>query len=214
MVALTLDHSTVTTIGSSAGHAAWRPQRGGVALLVCTLLLGASLLLAITLHRLTVQRELAWSLQLRRLQVQALGHGGLMWVMARLEDSRPIDERCRALPVMSAGGSTGSSFAQRWAQPGMRLRCQVMLDMNTMDEGAWQCDCSSGEGGTPPKAPSNAGILDITFDPVDDGLLLAIHARGPGTAPSEVSRWSESVRLRRDTSDQWRAVVGTWMDSR
>jgi hypothetical protein len=187
-------------------------------LLICAVLLGASLLLTITLHRLAVQREQSWNVHRARLQMQALGHGGLMWVMARLEDTRPIDDRCRALPMTPAAGPTtrpaGPSFAQIWAQPGMRLRCQVMQDAPSANESTWQCDCSSaGDAKTP---PGDAGVasLDVAFDATDDGLLLGIQAEGPGGVRPEVHRWTETIRLRRDASGQWRAVVGTWMDPR
>lgn len=198
--------------------AAWRPQRGGAALLICTLLLGASLLLTITLHRLAVQREQSWNVHRARLQMQALGHGGLMWVMARLEDTRPIDERCRALPAPSAGDPTtrpaGPSFAQIWAQPGMRLRCQVVLDAPSMDETTWQCDCSGLGVGKAPQGQTNVATVHMSFDAIDDGLLLGIQTEGPGGVQHEIHRWTESMRLRRDTSGQWRAVVGTWVDPR
>jgi hypothetical protein len=183
-------------------------------LLICALLLGASMMLAITLHRLTVQREQSWNVHRARLQMQALGHGGLMWVMARLEDTRPIDERCRALPMASAAGPAGSSFAQIWAQPGKRLRCQVMLDAPSVDETTWQCDCSStGDAKTPP-GDVRVATLDMAFDAIDDGLVLGIQTEGSGGMRPEVHRWTESIRLRRDANGQWRAVVGTWMGPR
>ncbi len=214
MVTTAFAHHRPAIEDAMACPAAWRPQRGGVALLICTLLLGASVLLTITLHRMTVQREQSWGLHRERLQMQALGHGGLMWVMARLEDSRPIDERCRALPMMSGNGTTAPSFAQRWAQPGMRLRCQVLLDAPSMDEASWQCDCPSAGAGNSPPSHADAATVDIAFDALGDGLLLGIRAQGPISLQPEAHRWAESVRLRRDSSGQWRAVVGTWMDSR
>jgi hypothetical protein len=193
---------------------AWRRQRGGAALLICTLLVGASVLLNITLHRLAVHREQSWNMHRTRLQMQALGHGGLMWVMARLEDSRPIDERCRALPMTTSDSTTSLSFAQRWAQPGTHLRCQVMLDVASLNEASWQCNCLSDGAIGPPSGHADAATLDMQFDALEDGLLLGIRAQSPISMQPHVHRWTESVRLRRDGNGQWRAVVGTWMDSR
>ncbi len=202
--------------------------QGWVSMLLCAVLVMASMLVLSTLHRSTLQREQAWRLQWGRLQAQALGHGGLMWVLARLEDPRPVDDDCRSLSTSHSPSQEAQPFAARMARPGMRAQCVIPLGDSSSGDDArenspsadppWQCTCSASVDQSNPSAPGTAGasprgVLDILFDGSETALVVRIASRIEDGAPL-VARWQESVVVRRDERRQWRATVGRWWDDR
>jgi len=198
-------------------------SKGWAALLLCTVLILSSSLLNLVLHRATVQREQDGVRQWARLQVQALGHGGQMWALARLEDTRPVDSACRAsassgsAPRPTQGQSEGPSmtFSQRVAQPGGRVRCAVALDADEPAPDHWRCDCSGNPviTGESDAMPGPSGWLMIDFTGDRERLTMTIEATLSNAADAG-ARWRETVALRQQPVGLWRAQVGTWQDDR
>ena len=171
---------------------------------LCVALMLMSALISLVGHHLLVERERQWGPAWARTQAQALGHGGLMWALARLEDPRSLDEDCRA----TTPGPGRLRFAERAEQPDARPP-------------SWSCRCGPPSGdstasGLPstgePAGASVPGLLKWTFDSSGEFLLLVVTARWrSGTTEAT---WREQVLLRRDAQSVWRMVVGSWWDDR
>ncbi|MFM8636651.1 MAG: hypothetical protein ACKOER_02780, partial [Betaproteobacteria bacterium] len=113
-----------------------------MALLLCTVLLSGSALSAALVQRWAVERERQSGHLWAHAQAQALGHAGLMWTLARLEDPRPVDLQCHAQGGPVALGRHADSFAARLAQDGRTLRCMVDLAPGATAT-PWRCDCTN-----------------------------------------------------------------------
>lgn len=203
------------------------PESGHASLALCTVLLGSALLLSLQLQRWVVDRQRMMADTWPKLQAQSVGHGALMWTLAQLVDPRPLNDRCEAVAPRgneqnrSSADPPPDSFEARLAQPGRRLRCQVLLNSGGADE-PWRCDCSGQATPDEESAPGQAsrlspnsseGIWELDFKAEGEGLRATIRATvNTGLGPQ--GQWSESVRIRRDHQQLWRPVVGTWMDGR
>ena len=184
-------------------------------MLILAVLTVSSTLLTLGLHRHTVQAEQSWRVQWSRLQSQALAQGGMMWAQARLEDPRPVDDQCQATAVTSNTGPGSATFAERWARPGGRVRCEVSTEGVSRDRATWNCTCF--DSAAPPVLASATGgsmVMDVAFHAAGQGLLMSIQATSSAAADASNANWGESVLLRRTATGQWRPVVGTWEDGR
>lgn len=188
--------------------------RGWAALLLCLVLVNGSALAAAWVHRWAVEQERLWSAAWAHTQAQALGQGGLMWALARLEDPRPMDAQCRALATPHSVMPSIDSFAMRMARPGGHLRCVVDLGQASGAD-AWQCDCSQGAA-TPAWSSGDSmwqARIDIDFSGSADALRLRVKTQlRRGSQESAV--WQESVGIRKDRLAVWRSVIGSWQDAR
>ena len=175
----------------------------------CTALLLACSMTVLMGHRLTVEREQAWPASWARLQAQALGHGGLMWALARLEDPRKIDGQCRTLP----GGVL--SFADLAVGPDARISCTV-ANLDAEVPMSWTCRCGTAGAQTLPDASPGLtpGLIEWTFQPAGELLDLTVRSKVASMAMAGPTFWKEQVRLRRDAQGVWRLVVGSWKDER
>lgn len=185
---------------------------------LCVALMLMSSLICLVGHHLLIEHERQWGPLWARTQAQALGHGGLMWALARLEDPRSLDEECRATGL----GPGGLRFAERAERPGAHMSCAVEAAPGT-DAGPlpWSCRCGSSSGGSTAHGVSPAGeasgsqepgLIEWTFESSGEFLLLVVNARWQSGAAE--GRWREQVLLRRDAQSIWRMVVGSWWDDR
>lgn len=179
-------------------------------------------------HRLVIDHTQQSAAQWARAQAQALGQGGLMWALARLEDPRPLDGRCLAAPH----GPGVSRFAEMAERAGAQLSCDVHDAAGPASPARpWTCRCAQA-GST---SVADAGALEATagqaagafapgriewaFEPhggpLTQGALLKLVVStqwsGPGAG---AGRWREQVLLRQDSQAVWRVVVGSWWDDR
>ncbi|NBO76203.1 MAG: hypothetical protein EBV28_04130 [Betaproteobacteria bacterium] len=195
--------------------AAWRQSsRGWAALLVCGLLVQGSALGVALVSRWAWERERqGWPLWAHA-QAQALGQAGLMWTLARLEDTRPVDLQCRTLLGPAPTGATLESFAARMAAPGRTLRCTVDLNEGTVVN-AWSCDCSATAAtrAWPSVGDAAQGRLEFDFSGTSSALRLRLKAQVL-RASDQGPVWQESLGLQADSRFIWRAVLGTWQDAR
>ncbi len=193
----------------------WRQSsQGWAALLLCGLLVQGSVLGVALVNRWAVERERqGWPLWAHA-QAQALGQAGLMWALSRLEDPRPVDLQCRALPRLIPTGTPMESFAARMARPGRSLRCTVDLSAGTL-AGPWSCDCSAAAATRPWPAGEDVayGRLDIDFNGSSSALRLQVKTQVL-RASDQGPAWQESVWIQADDRAIWRAVLGTWQDAR
>lgn len=190
-------------------------------------------------HRLVIDHAQQSAAQWARAQAQALGQGGLMWALARLEDPRPLDAQCRVAP----SGPGVRRFAEL-AEMAERQSAWLSCDVHEATDAAsparpWSCRCGQGAaddlgtGVTPMLGQAQttqgqaaqeqgaraAGRLEWTFQAegqaaAPSGLLkLVVRAQWLGSGGLAHS-WSEQVVLRKDSQAVWRMVVGSWWDDR
>lgn len=185
---------------------------------LCVALLLMGSLINLVGHHLLAERERDSGPAWVRAQAQALGHGGLMWALARLEDPRTLDDGCR----VTTTGPGRLRFSERAERPGARMSCTVAQGPQAESSPPlWTCHCgmategsatSSVASATNPVASSLYGRLEWNFEPSGDLLLMVVTSEWRSGAMEASSR--EQVHLRRDTQSVWRMVVGSWWDDR
>lgn len=180
--------------------------------LSAAVVLACSLLTLVT-HRLVVEGEQESRTAWMRTQAQGLGHGAVMWSLARMEDHRPLDSRCH--PVRPDGQA--SRFAELAIRAGTRVSCTVDLGPDAPASAAeWNCRCPALEQEEPTEHAGSERVALIAMDFTAAGsqtLVLQVTAtvaHGSATALP----WRETIQLRQDARAVWRAVVGTWWDAR
>lgn len=183
---------------------------------VAVLLMGS--LINLVAHHVLVERERQSGPAWVRTQAQALGHGGLMWALARLEDPRALDDSCRA----TTPGPGRMRFSERAERPGARMSCTVGDAPQAVSSHLlWTCRCEPTTEGVAANsdaspgnqlAPSLSGRVVWFFEPAGEFLLLVVTSQWRFGALEASSR--EQVLLRRDTQSVWRMVVGSWWDDR
>ncbi len=180
-------------------------------------------------HRLVIEHARQSAAQWARVQAQALGQGGLMWALARLEDPRSLDGHCRVAPS-GPGVLPFAALAELAQRQGAWLSCEVhkITDLSSPPH-PWSCRCgqgmASGGGAAAPSPPGQtpgsavAGRLEWTFQAEGGavansglmGLVVLAQAFGPGGV---AHTWREELVLRKDSQAVWRMVVGSWWDDR
>ncbi len=180
-------------------------------------------------HRLVIEHARQSAAQWARVQAQALGQGGLMWALARLEDPRSLDAHCKVAPS-GPGVLPFAALAELAERQGAWLSCEVheATDLSSPPR-PWSCRCGTGmaggDGAAAPSPPGQtpgsavAGRLEWTFQAeggavANSGLMRLVvlaHGFGPGGV---AHTWREQLVLRKDSQAVWRMVVGSWWDDR
>ena len=186
---------------------------------VCVVLLLMGSLSSLVVHRLIIDTEHQGRSMWARTQARALGHGGLMWALARMEDPRTLDEHCRA----ASPGPGRARFAEWAERSGARVSCDVReASEGAAEPGAWSCRCGDAAGAVMPAtetAPAGGAALDTPgriqwrFEPAGDHLRMVVSAQWTSRS-GQPGDWREEALLRKDADSVWRLVVGSWWDDR
>ena len=97
---------------------------------LCALLMLACSLTTLVTHRMVTEREQAWRPTWMRVQAQGLGHGAMMWALARMDDTHHLDAQCRPVPP-TAHTARFSELAMR---PDAKVSCCRLYTSDAADE--------------------------------------------------------------------------------
>lgn len=146
-------------------------QRGGTTLIVTAVLALAMLLTVGWLNRHLVVEQRMAAHQQRATQAFHAAEAGVDWALARLNEPRAVDDRCR--PEAGAAGS----FLDRHLGTSRPARC-------THSAAGWQCRCDDAPGDDPSDAARFTVVLERTSRP--DAIRVVATGRAAGSADARI----------------------------